>query len=395
MAFYNRKKVNYQEAHSHNPLVLSPSDNGVDWIMMKEYVYEVGKIGSGDEIKVPEGFITDFASIPRPVWSFLPPWGKYGKAAIVHDYLYDTAIRTRKDSDSIFLEIMKNSGVNTLIRNIIYYSVRTFGWIFYNRDNKSNQVNSRLTQQNTESNANDSKRSFWVVLIIGSVLTVISPWLLTQQWFGQFFKFGEATGPIGDTVGGLTAPIIGLMSAILVYLTLHEQVKANGMQREAIAKQSQENILANELAEIREQLNMIENNFSEKVHAKQNIENVFYNKSPRAKDIKPEIEYFTLGEYLIDVRINNKEKATLFSVFFYNLSCLADLVYDINIPKNSSLARTIKARLKKIYQVHFLKVLIVIQIEKKNLIDKEEVWRDLIKAIEYHDANIRNKIEQK
>lgn len=39
-------------------------------------------------IRVPAGFVTDFASIPRAFWVVLPPTGKYGKAAVVHDYLY-------------------------------------------------------------------------------------------------------------------------------------------------------------------------------------------------------------------------------------------------------------------------------------------------------------------
>lgn len=338
MAFYNRKKVNYQEAHSHNPLVLSPSDNGVDWIMMKEYVYEVGKIGSGDKVIVPEGFITDFASIPRPLWSFLPPWGKYGKAAIVHDYLYDTAIRTRKDSDSIFLEIMKNSGVNTLIRNIIYYSVRTFGWVFYNRDNKSSQVNSQQKQQITVNNTNDSKRSFWVVLIIGSVLTVISPWLFTQNWFGQFFKFGEATGPIGDTVGGLTAPIIGLMSAILVYLTLHEQVKANGMQREAIAKQSQENILTHELAEIREGINTIEKLLRETNFTK----HVSYG------DIQ-----INLPDYLKEHGFRRVNELREYLLYFAHYHLILELYWKINKYENAVLLNTIEQRLVSTYAIFF------------------------------------------
>jgi len=368
MAFYNRKKVNYQEAQSHNPLVLSPSDNGVDWIMMKEYVYEVGKIGSGDEIKVPEGFITDFASIPRSFWSFLPPWGKYGKAAIVHDYLYDTAIRTRKDSDSIFLEIMKNSSVNTFIRYIIYYSVRMFGWIFYNRDNKSNQGNvSPQTQQHNENNTPDSKRSFWLVLIIGSTLTLISPWVFTQHWFGQFFKFGDATGPIGDTVGGLTAPIIGLMSAVLVYLTLHEQVKANGMQREAIAKQSQENILAHELAEIREGINTMEKLLRETNFTK----NVGYG----------EIE-MNLPEYLKGHGFRRVNELREYLLHFTHYYLILELYWKINKDKNTVLLNTVEQRLVSTYTIFF-----------RNYIPKFLHLCEIGEIVEMHD-DIVNKTQK-
>ena len=40
-------------------------------------------------------FMTDFASIPRPLWSILPQWGRYGNAAVVHDFGYWTQTRPR------------------------------------------------------------------------------------------------------------------------------------------------------------------------------------------------------------------------------------------------------------------------------------------------------------
>ena len=41
-------------------------------------------------IEVPQGFETDFASVPRFFWRVVPPWGRYSPAAVVHDYLYST-----------------------------------------------------------------------------------------------------------------------------------------------------------------------------------------------------------------------------------------------------------------------------------------------------------------
>lgn len=51
---------------------------------------------NSDIISVPAGFVTDLATIPRIFWTLLPPDGKYAKAAIIHDYLYDNALRTKK-----------------------------------------------------------------------------------------------------------------------------------------------------------------------------------------------------------------------------------------------------------------------------------------------------------
>jgi len=52
-----------------------------------------------------------------------------------------------------------------------------------------------------------------------------SPYILTRDYIGIYFD--EITGPIGDTIGGITAPIVGLIGAILVYYALKEQIKAN------------------------------------------------------------------------------------------------------------------------------------------------------------------------
>ncbi|EJO2706043.1 DUF1353 domain-containing protein [Salmonella enterica] len=80
-----------------------------------------------DVIEVPAGFVTDLASVPRIFWVLLPPDGKYAKAAIIHDYLYDNALRTKKEADKIFLDGMTVLGVPKWKRIIMYWAVRMFG----------------------------------------------------------------------------------------------------------------------------------------------------------------------------------------------------------------------------------------------------------------------------
>ncbi|EBB6196917.1 DUF1353 domain-containing protein [Salmonella enterica subsp. enterica serovar Muenchen] len=80
-----------------------------------------------DVIEVPAGFVTDLASVPRIFWTLLPPDGKYAKAAIIHDYLYDNALRTKKEADRIFLDGMEVLGVPKWKRTIMYWAVRWFG----------------------------------------------------------------------------------------------------------------------------------------------------------------------------------------------------------------------------------------------------------------------------
>ncbi|EOB5139186.1 DUF1353 domain-containing protein, partial [Salmonella enterica] len=57
----------------------------------------------------------------------LPPDGKYAKAAIIHDYMYDNALRTKKEADRIFLDGMIVLGVPKWKRMIMYWAVRWFG----------------------------------------------------------------------------------------------------------------------------------------------------------------------------------------------------------------------------------------------------------------------------
>ncbi|ECG6032325.1 DUF1353 domain-containing protein [Salmonella enterica subsp. enterica serovar Eastbourne] len=87
-----------------------------------------------DVISVPAGFVTDLASVPRIFWTLLPPDGKYAKAAIIHDYLYDNALRTKKEADRIFLDGMRVLGVPEWKRIVMYLAVRWFGRGMYGKE---------------------------------------------------------------------------------------------------------------------------------------------------------------------------------------------------------------------------------------------------------------------
>ena len=80
-----------------------------------------------DVIYVPEGYVTDLASVPRLLWALFPPHGRYAKAAIIHDWLYDNALRTKAEADRIFLDAMTVLGVPRWRRRLMYLAVRLFG----------------------------------------------------------------------------------------------------------------------------------------------------------------------------------------------------------------------------------------------------------------------------
>lgn len=115
------------------PLIVSPLPDGRRWKLHRAFTYHIGSRYSNDCVRVSANFITDFASIPWVFWTFLPYWGKYGKAAVIHDYLYQNHSRTRKDADSIFHEAMLVSGTMKWKATILYWAVRLFGWSAWRR----------------------------------------------------------------------------------------------------------------------------------------------------------------------------------------------------------------------------------------------------------------------
>ena len=123
-------------------LTVSPLPNGRSWVLRKPFGYDVGYEDSGETIAVPVGFTTDFASIPRFLWSILFCWGKYGNAAVIHDYCYWEQKYTRKRADEIFREAMGVLRVGWFQTMILYWAVRLFGWIPWraNRKAKANGV---------------------------------------------------------------------------------------------------------------------------------------------------------------------------------------------------------------------------------------------------------------
>ena len=125
-------------------LVVSPLADGKSWVILEEFKYCVGSEDSEDVINVTEGFVTDFTSVPRLFWFFIPRWGKYGNAAVIHDWLYwKQDGKDRKQADDIFLEGMGVLNVSAWQKTAIYYGVRMFGWIawFRNAAEKENGFN--------------------------------------------------------------------------------------------------------------------------------------------------------------------------------------------------------------------------------------------------------------
>jgi len=91
------------------------------------------------QVLVPLGFETDFASVPRVLWSVLPPWGRYSPAAVVHDWLYfnrQNIFAKRKCADKVFYWLMKKFRVPWWKRRVMYLGVRIGGGAAWRRYGK-------------------------------------------------------------------------------------------------------------------------------------------------------------------------------------------------------------------------------------------------------------------
>lgn len=79
------------------------------------------------------------------------------------------------------------------------------------------------------------KKRVITILVVGIILIIISPFLLTRPAFWDILVFSN-TGPIGDTIGGITAPITSLLGSYLVYLALRAQIDANSIIQTQLAQ---------------------------------------------------------------------------------------------------------------------------------------------------------------
>jgi len=107
--------------------------------LQEDYVVETS-LGS---ITIPKGFISDGASVPKPLWGIVSPYDpEVRDAALIHDYFYRTpgarlvssdkvtnVYVSRKMADEIFLEELKDNGTSFFLRYSMYWTVR--GWNYF------------------------------------------------------------------------------------------------------------------------------------------------------------------------------------------------------------------------------------------------------------------------
>jgi hypothetical protein len=83
-------------------------------------------------ITVPVGFVTDTASVPRLPLAYWLFGGRGNSPAVVHDWLYRTALVSRHTADKVFNEALKSEGKWCTTRWPMTAAVMAFGGFVYN-----------------------------------------------------------------------------------------------------------------------------------------------------------------------------------------------------------------------------------------------------------------------
>lgn len=93
------------------------------WEVTEDYSF---MFFTGEFFVIPAGFITDFASVPRFLWSIIPPNGRTAPASVLHDFLYENTVGDRLMADLFFYYELRKAVGNTQAL-IMYTAVRLFG----------------------------------------------------------------------------------------------------------------------------------------------------------------------------------------------------------------------------------------------------------------------------
>lgn len=106
------------------------------WILLEDWLF---KLPNGKIIVIPEGFILDGASVPKPLWFLLSPIGILLIPAIIHDYAYayDYLWLANGEKyqegagqafwDELFKRVSYEVNGMVVVDTLAYYALRAFG----------------------------------------------------------------------------------------------------------------------------------------------------------------------------------------------------------------------------------------------------------------------------
>jgi hypothetical protein len=113
-----------------NPICIKPYQDE-KFKTCREYKVKI----NNERIIIPARFVTDLASIPRFIWPIVSPMrSKTITPAVLHDYLYANPNgHSRQFADDVFYAALLKNGLSKGSAYRYYATVRTFGWMFFNK----------------------------------------------------------------------------------------------------------------------------------------------------------------------------------------------------------------------------------------------------------------------
>jgi len=102
--------------------------------LVKDWYFTI----DGKKYWIPQGYVCNGASIPRPFWSLVgspfDPINAVG--AWGHDYLYLTHLTNRKIADEVGFQLWRQAGCKLRKARTMWFCVRTFAGFAYKNNKK-------------------------------------------------------------------------------------------------------------------------------------------------------------------------------------------------------------------------------------------------------------------
>jgi len=112
---------------------LTATENDGEWRLHEAVIVKRGKFN----FTVPEGFLTDLASVRWWMKWVFPNNGKASYPAVVHDYLYKSGFYSKEESDRLFYELLVENKIPKWKAYCMYMGVFWFGcfaWFGHRRN---------------------------------------------------------------------------------------------------------------------------------------------------------------------------------------------------------------------------------------------------------------------
>lgn len=102
--------------------VISPIGDGLNIYIVNDFHF----MADGEIYCIPEGFESDWASVPRVWWRIVPPH-QYPHASLMHDFLYSAEVFDRRKCDDMFYDALRERGASIARAYAMWLAVRIGG----------------------------------------------------------------------------------------------------------------------------------------------------------------------------------------------------------------------------------------------------------------------------